>query len=111
MIEEDISLKGAVSDKDAALAQAGSSARWLYKNGLSTETKYCTRIQEQLEAMKWRFRIQEKFFSVMERLRDEGLIDPRRALRDPISWGNRPWKVIEVRCILEGFTLIEECTL
>lgn len=108
-VEEEISLVGRPSGKDAALAQAGSMFRSGFKDRGVSEATYSARFEAQLRAMKWRFQIQDKFYLAMERLRDEGLLDPRRALRDPVNWYSLPHRVWDIIHVLSSFALVREC--
>lgn len=71
-------------------------------------TRYQDMIAEQLQGLRWRYRIQESFWFALEALTNEGLLNLAR-ITSPIACGNIPADIWEIAAVLECFETVQGC--
>ena len=97
-------------EKDAALIQAAASSKYRFENGKISKERYQQFQAELLRALRWRLRIKELFYFVMEGLANKDLVDFDLAFRYPMYRGvTEDLKVPVIVKILEGFEIVQEC--
>lgn len=94
---------------DIALIDAPYRAKYHASKSKRFEAQYPETIAEVVNAMRWRFRVQENFYLLAQGLDDAGLIDMELAVSKPIDWHHPGKRVSEVGRLLYGFALAEEC--
>ena len=75
----------------------GSNLSWYYKG-----------LTDQLEGLRWRFRIQEPFWFTLEALANKDLLKLEK-LQSPIIWDETSDAIEGVALLLEGFQLVRQC--
>ena len=95
-------------ERDAGLASAGTSSKWLLDNKRISAYDYQQTVLRQMGGFRWRIRIQENFFMAMAELQVRALIDFPLAFLAPIDWGSSSKLIYNITCILESFSLAHE---
>ena len=70
--------------------------------------KYGKMMADQLEGLRWRFRVQEAFWFALEALANKDLLG-LEYLHSPITWNMTSPAVRGVALLLESFQLVKEC--
>ena len=97
-------------EKDAALIQAATSSNYRFENHEMSKERYHQRQAEILSALRWRFRIQEYFYLVMEGLANKDLVDPDLAFKYPMYRAvKEDLRVPVIVNILKSFEIVQEC--
>ena len=71
-------------------------------------SRYCKIVADQLEGLRWRFRVQEPFWFTLEALANKDLLKLEK-LQSPIIWDETSDAIEGVALLLEGFQLIRQC--